>query len=74
MTDTLLQDSPVTAEHIIEITREAWSSFLKLDLEPMDPDTVPVDGPRCTGVVNISGAWQGSAVLECSATHAVAAA
>ena len=74
MTDTLLQDLPVTAEHIIEITREVWSSFLQLELEPVDPDTMPVDGPRFTGVVNISGAWQGSVVVECAAAHAVAAA
>jgi chemotaxis protein CheX len=74
MSQTVLDEFPVTSSDIIEITREVWSSFLSLEIEPVDADSAPLEGLRITGVVSISGAWQGSVVLECAHAHAVAAA
>ena len=74
MTHTLVEDVPVTPSDIIAITQEVWSSFLSLDLVPVDVDSAPLAGPRLTGIVSISGGWQGSVVLECALAHAVAAA
>ena len=74
MTDTVFEVVPVTDEHLVEIAREVWSSFLQLDLEPVAFESAPLSGQRITGVVSVSGAWQGSVVLECAHDHAVAAA
>ena len=74
MTHTVLGEVPVTSSDIIEITREVWSSFLSLEIEAVDLASAPLHGGRITGVVSISGAWQGSVVLECAHDHAVAAA
>jgi len=67
----------VTADDIAEIAREVWSSFLGLDLEPLlldEADLPPLEGPSVSGVVGISGEWNGSVAVECSREHAVAAA
>ncbi len=74
MTHTVLEEVPVTTSDLIQITGEVWSSFLSLELDPVDPSTAPLVGPRITGVVAISGSWQGTVVLECALPHAVAAA
>ena len=74
MNEIVLEDVSVTPSDLIEITREVWSSFLQLELEPVDPELTPLDGERITGVVSISGAWQGTVVLDCAHDHAVAAA
>ena len=74
MTDTALEAAPVTADDIIAITQEVWSSFLLLDAVEGSTESDPVVGQRMTGVVNVSGAWQGSVVVECPIAHAVAAA
>jgi chemotaxis protein CheX len=74
MTDT--EAATVTAEEVVDITREVWSSFLGLDLEPLfvDDADLPVTGPSMSGVVGISGAWNGSVAVECGVEHARAAA
>jgi chemotaxis protein CheX len=65
----------VTAEEVVDITREVWSSFLGLDLEPLYlDDDIPTAGASTSGVVGISGAWNGSVAVECAAEHAQAAA
>ena len=74
MTETLTDAVPVTADQIIEITREVWSSFLGLDLDQVDAETTPLQGRRTTGLVHVSGAWAGAVVLECEQAHAVGAA
>ncbi len=74
MTHTVLEEVPVASSDIVEITQEVWSSFLSLELVPVDADSAPLHGPRLTGVVSISGGWQGTVVLECALAHAVAAA
>lgn len=74
MTETLTDAVPVTADQIIEITREVWSSFLGLDLDQVDVETTPLQGRRTTGLVHVSGAWAGAVVLECEQAHAVGAA
>ncbi len=67
--------SAVTGEQIAEITRDVWSSFLSLDLEiaPGDPRAA-LGGSTCTGCVHISGEWNGTVFLQCTAAHAQAAA
>lgn len=77
MTETDLDTgTTVTAEEVVDITREVWSSFLGLDLEPLYVDEVDptVPGPSMSGVVGISGAWNGSVAVECGVEHARAAA
>ncbi len=75
MTET--ETATVTAEEVVDITREVWSSFLGLELEPLlldEADLPPVSGASIAGVVGISGAWNGSVAVECSKEHAVVAA
>ncbi len=64
----------VTVEEVVDITREVWSSFLGLDLEPLYLDDLPTTGASMSGVVGISGAWNGSVAVECGVEHAQAAA
>lgn len=70
--------APVTDDEVADITREVWSTFLGLDLEPLPEGLVdlggPADGPAMVGVVGISGAWQGAVAVECGLDHARAAA
>jgi chemotaxis protein CheX len=65
----------VTGDQIAEITKDVWSSFLALDLEvaAVDP-TRDLDGGVVTGCVHVSGEWEGSVFVECSRSHAEAAA
>jgi chemotaxis protein CheX len=74
MTDSApVLDSPVTEEHVAEVATTVWDAFLGLQLERAPGgDQAPVGG--MSGVVTISGAWQGAVVLQCSEQHAVAAA
>jgi chemotaxis protein CheX len=71
------ETATVTADDVAEIAREVWASFLGLELEPLfldEADLPPVSGPSISGVVGISGAWNGSVAVECSKDHAVVAA
>ena len=69
-------DLPVTGEDVAEIAAQVWESFLGLTLVPTGaPPARPADDEVVmTGVVGITGAWQGSVVLRCSLDHATAAA
>jgi chemotaxis protein CheX len=65
----------VTAEQVVEITRDVWGSFLSMELEPAPAgDAEPLGGQTLTGVVHISGDWQGTVFLEVTAAHAQAGA
>lgn len=65
----------VTSEQIVEITRDVWGSFLDMDLVPVGPgDGEPLGGQTLTGVVHVSGDWQGTVFVETTAAHAQAAA
>ena len=68
-------DPAVTADQVTEITKDVWSSFLQMELEvaPVDPLS-PLDGRTLTGCVHISGEWNGTVVVQASASHAQAAA
>jgi chemotaxis protein CheX len=74
MNDVALELEPVSAEEIIVITQEVWSSFLQLELEPVgtDPRSSATEGLVAT--VQLSGAWAGAVQLECPPGHAAAAA
>jgi chemotaxis protein CheX len=65
----------VTGEQIAEITRDVWSSFLSMELADAAGDPhASLGGQTLTGCVHISGEWDGSVFLQCSASHAQAAA
>ena len=65
----------VTPEQIVEITRDVWSSFLSVELEPLPADDgAPLARQTVTGVVHISGEWEGTVFVETTADHAQAAA
>lgn len=64
----------VTADQIVEITREVWGSFLSMDLEPVQDSGEPLARQTLTGVVHVSGDWQGTVFVETTAEHAQAAA
>jgi chemotaxis protein CheX len=68
-----LLDLPVTAEQVAEIAGQVWDSFLGLPLVEAGSADAPT-GMVMTGLVAITGAWQGSVVLRCSYEHAVVAA
>lgn len=72
MTTTTTAPLPVTGEQVAEIAGQVWESFLGLGLEPSPPE--PAVGTVMTGLVGITGAWQGSIVVRCSSAHAAAAA
>jgi chemotaxis protein CheX len=65
--------SGVSAEEIVEITKDVWASFLVMDLERA-PDVDRLEGPTLTGCVHISGAWNGSVFVQATTEHAVRAA
>jgi chemotaxis protein CheX len=67
-----IADALVTADQMTGIAQDVWSSFLQLDLEPTED--VPLPGRTMTGCVHVSGEWQGSVFLQCSAEHAQGAA
>lgn len=66
-------DLPVTGEQVTEIAGLVWDSFLGLELVPGPPDEL-LAGNLMTGIIGISGSWQGSVVLCVPAQHAVVAA
>lgn len=74
MNDALLELPPVSADDIITITQEVWSSFLDLELTAVPCEAAVLTGPVLVAVVRISGAWEGAVQLECSPDHAHAAA
>lgn len=60
---------------ILQIAGDVWSLVLELDIEPDDALTVPaVKTGFVTGCVTISGAWEGTVVLDCGADLAKQAA
>lgn len=70
---TVTDEPPVvTGEQIASITQDVWASFLLMDLVPVADDALP--GHVMTGVVSVSGEWEGSVILEVPLEHAVAAA
>lgn len=72
---TVTDTAWVTAEQIAEITRDVWGSFLSMDLAPvLGGDGEPLVGQTLTGVVHISGDWQGTVFVETTAEHARAGA
>jgi chemotaxis protein CheX len=64
----------ITAERIAEITRDIWGSFLSLELEQLPDAGEPLSGETLTGIVHISGAWDGSVFVEVTRAHAEGAA
>ncbi|MCB1739972.1 MAG: chemotaxis protein CheX [Gammaproteobacteria bacterium] len=68
----------LAAEDIIELTQNVWSSMLKMDLAFCDaaPDCESVPEPRCTPAswvvssVEITGEWNGTVFLACTARFA----
>jgi chemotaxis protein CheX len=66
----------VGAEQIIGIAQEVWTSFLDMEIapHPLGADAPALDGPTLTGCVHVTGEWQGSVFLQCSAELSVAAA
>jgi chemotaxis protein CheX len=80
MTESAHGDAPtVRPDDIVWIAKDVWSSFLGIDLEPVAP-TVPAqraaDEERLTGVIEVSGAWEGSVEVGCppATARALAAA
>lgn len=60
---------------IHDIARTVFSSVLGLDVEPADPFRLaPVHQPTLAGVVQISGAWEGTVALQASTAFARQAA
>ena len=64
----------VTGEQIAEITQDVWGSFLTLDLVHVPGPAEPLDGQVVAGCVHVSGEWEGSIFVECTRSHADAAA
>jgi chemotaxis protein CheX len=73
MSDCALDLSPVSAEDVIAITRQVWSSFLGLELTAL-PGAAVTDEPVMSAVVHISGEWEGAVQLDCPLRHGVVAA
>lgn len=52
---------------IDEIAMNVWGSMLDICLEPLSPAaTLPPTSRSASGCVHISGAWEGSIVVECA--------
>jgi chemotaxis protein CheX len=64
----------ITAERIAEIARDIWGSFLSLELVQLPDTDEPLGGETLTGIVHISGAWDGSVFVEATKAHAESAA
>lgn len=73
MSETPVLDPPVTVQQVADIAGTVWDAFLGLTLELAPDPCSPVLGGM-SGIVTISGAWQGAVVLQCPAEHAVQAA
>ncbi len=62
-------------ETILQIAGDVWNLVLELSIEPSDDVVIPaVKAGFVTGCVNISGAWEGTVVLDCAADMAKQAA
>lgn len=62
-------------ETILQIAGDVWNLVLEMDIEPSDAVVIPVVKEGfVTGCVNISGAWEGTVVLDCSEDMAKQAA
>lgn len=62
-------------ETILQIAGDVWNLVLELDIEPSGDVVIPVvKAGFVTGCVNISGAWEGTVVLDCTADMAKQAA
>lgn len=60
---------------VIELTRTVWETFLALPIEQVDDPAEPKDGEETVSAcVHISGEWNGSVILSCSATLATTVA
>lgn len=60
---------------VIELTRNVWEAFLDLPIERVDDPAEPKDGEEIVSAcVHISGEWNGSVILSCSATLATTVA
>ncbi len=67
--------SPVISDdEVVEISRDVWSSFLNAELEPVQLPPDAADDERMTGFVRVTGAWQGTVLIESSRAVALAAA
>lgn len=64
----------ITPDQVVEITRDIWSSFLRLDLDAVPDPGGPLGPDTVTGVVDITGAWQGKVLVETTRSHARVAA
>lgn len=61
-------------ETLLRYAREVWSNMLELTLQPAALYRPPQDGVRVTGCVQVTGAWRGTVLVECSAEMATRAA
>lgn len=66
----------VTAADVTTIAQDVWGSFLAMDLvpHPLGDQAPPLTGRTVTGCVHVTGAWQGSVLLEYGSESAAAAA
>jgi chemotaxis protein CheX len=64
----------VSRDQIVEIVRDVWVTFLSLDVEPVPGDDRVLTGETMTGVVHVTGEWEGSVFVETTAAHAQHAA
>jgi len=66
----------VTANDVTSIAQDVWGSFLSMDLEPhpLGEQAPALTGRTTTGCVHVTGAWQGSVLLETGSDSAQAAA
>ena len=61
----------LTKENVREITQNVWTSMLNLDVTGEETAIIAkADGNILMGCVQITGAWEGCVILECSATLA----
>jgi chemotaxis protein CheX len=68
MTGTTKGDTPVVrSDDVVWIARDVWSSFLDVDLEPAGVPAQRTATDDLTGVIEVTGAWQGSIEVRCSA-------
>lgn len=56
-------------EHVVSITADVWRAYLSQELveHSLGVDAPAISGRSVTGCVNVSGAWQGSVFVQCSA-------
>ena len=62
---------PITKENIHQITRDVWSSMLGSEIQINPEIPASNSAERCiAGSVNITGSWNGTVLLFCSAAMA----